>query len=100
MFPSGPERSTGGPLFRDPALCGAEHSAENGRCSTTPHWRPITYYRGRSYSVNKPGLDVGAGVAFGSKWGGRFFAEARYVHIYSGAGYHTDCPPVTFGFRR
>jgi hypothetical protein len=53
-----------------------------------------------SYSVNKPGLDGGIGVAFGSKWGGHFFAEARYVRIFSGAGYHTDYLPVTFGFRR
>jgi hypothetical protein len=53
-----------------------------------------------SYSVNKPGLDAGVGIAFGSKWGGKFFAEARFVRIYSGAGYHTDYVPVTFGFRR
>lgn len=53
-----------------------------------------------SYAVNKPGLDGGIGVEFGSKWGGHFFAEARYVRIYSGAGYHTDYLPVTFGFRR
>jgi len=53
-----------------------------------------------SYSVNKPGLDGGVGIAFGSKWGGRFFAEARYVRVFSGAGYHTDYLPVTFGFRR
>jgi len=52
------------------------------------------------YSVNKPGIDAGAGIAFGNKWGGRFFAEARFVRIYSGAGYHTDYIPVTFGFRR
>jgi hypothetical protein len=51
------------------------------------------------YSINKPGVDVGAGVAFGSKWGGKFFAEARYNRIYTGT-YHTDYIPVTFGFRR
>ena len=53
-----------------------------------------------SYSVNKPGLDIGAGVALGSKWGGRFFAEARYVRVFSGGGYYDDYLPVTFGFRR
>ena len=52
-----------------------------------------------SYSINKPGVDVGAGVAFGSKWGGKFFAEARYNRIFTG-NYHTDYIPVTFGFRR
>ncbi|HEX3747956.1 MAG TPA: hypothetical protein VHW09_28680 [Bryobacteraceae bacterium] len=53
-----------------------------------------------SYAVNKPGLDGGLGIAFGSKWGGRFFAQAEFVRIFSGAGYHTDYLPVTFGFRR
>lgn len=50
------------------------------------------------YSLNKPGVDAGIGIEFGSKWGGKFFAEARYVHIYDGA-YHTDYLPVTFGYR-
>jgi hypothetical protein len=53
-----------------------------------------------SYSVNKPGLDGGVGVQFGSKWGGHFFAEAKYVRIFSGGGVQTDYVPVTFGFRR
>jgi hypothetical protein len=51
-----------------------------------------------SYSVNKPGMDVGAGIAFGSKWHGKFFAEAKYDRIFMGQ-YHTDYIPVTFGFR-
>jgi hypothetical protein len=52
-----------------------------------------------SYSVNKPGIDVGAGIAFGKKWGGKFFAEARYNWIFIGDR-HTDYIPVSFGFRR
>jgi hypothetical protein len=51
-----------------------------------------------SYSVNKPGIDVGMGVAFGTKWRGKIFAEARYNRIFMGA-YHTDYVPVTFGYR-
>ncbi len=51
-----------------------------------------------SYSVNKPGVDGGIGIAFGSKWHGRFFGEARYNRIFVGT-YHTDYLPVTFGFR-
>jgi len=51
-----------------------------------------------SYTVNKPGIDVGAGIAFGSKWHGKFFAEAKYNRIFMGQ-YHTDYVPVTFGFR-
>jgi len=52
-----------------------------------------------SYSVVKPGVNAGMGIAFGSKWGGKFFAEARYNRIFLG-NRHTDYIPVTFGFRR
>jgi hypothetical protein len=42
-----------------------------------------------SYSVNKPGVNGGAGIAFGSKWGGKFFAEARYHRIFASDS-HTE----------
>ena len=51
-----------------------------------------------TYSVTKPGIDAGVGVAFGSKWHGKFFAEARYNRIFF-SNSHTDFLPVTFGFR-
>jgi Outer membrane protein beta-barrel domain len=51
-----------------------------------------------SYSVNKPGVNGGAGLALGSKWGGKFFAEARYHRIFT-SDRHTDYVPVSFGFR-
>jgi hypothetical protein len=51
-----------------------------------------------SYSVNRPGFDVGAGIAFGTRRHGKFFAEARYDHIYMMHS-HADYIPVTFGFR-
>jgi hypothetical protein len=51
-----------------------------------------------SYTVNKPGIDAGAGIALGSKWHGKFFAEARYNRIFMG-NFHTDYVPVTFGYR-
>jgi Outer membrane protein beta-barrel domain len=51
-----------------------------------------------SYSVNRPGFDVGAGIAFGTRTHGKFFAEARYDHIYM-MNSHADYIPVTFGFR-
>ena len=35
-----------------------------------------------SYSVNRPGFDVGGGIALGARHRGKFFAEARYNHIY------------------
>jgi hypothetical protein len=52
-----------------------------------------------SYSVNKPGVDVGAGVAVGTRWHGKVFAEARWDHIFIGGNRHVDYVPVTFGFR-
>ncbi len=52
-----------------------------------------------SYSVNKPGFNVGAGLDVGTKWRGKFFAEARYHRIFMGNDMHTDYLPVTFGFR-
>ena len=52
-----------------------------------------------SYTVNKPGVNGGAGIAFGSKWHGKFFAEARYHRIFMNNYLHTDYVPVSFGFR-
>jgi hypothetical protein len=57
---------------------------------------------GDEYSVNKPGWNAGMGVAFGTKWHGKLFAEARYVHVFLngvGGGERADYIPVTFGFR-
>jgi hypothetical protein len=52
-----------------------------------------------SYSVMKPGVNVGAGLAFGSRWHAKFYAEARYHRIFLGNDRHTDYIPVTFGLR-
>jgi hypothetical protein len=52
-----------------------------------------------SYTVNKPGIDAGAGLAIGTKWHGKIFAESRYNRIYLGANRHEDYIPVAFGFR-
>lgn len=54
---------------------------------------------GDEYSVNKPGWNAGMGVAFGTKWHGKIFAEARYVHVFLNNGERGDYVPVTFGFR-
>jgi hypothetical protein len=51
-----------------------------------------------SYSVNKPGIDAGAGVAIGTRFHGKIFAEARYDRIFFSNG-HADFIPVSFGFR-
>jgi len=54
---------------------------------------------GNDYSVNKPGWNAGMGVAFGTKFHGKIFAEARYVHVFLNNGQRGDFVPVTFGFR-
>lgn len=54
---------------------------------------------GEEYSENKPGFNAGMGVAFGTKWHGKIFAEARYVHVFLNNGERGDYVPVTFGFR-
>jgi hypothetical protein len=54
---------------------------------------------GLSYSENKPGFNAGMGVAFGTKWHGKIFAEARYVHVFTNNNMRADYVPVTFGFR-
>ena len=51
-----------------------------------------------SYSVNKPGVNGGAGLAFGTKHG-KIFAESRYHRVMM-RNTHTDILDVTFGFRR
>jgi len=52
-----------------------------------------------SYTINKPGIDAGMGIAFGTRWHGKFFAEARYNRVFLGGSNHADWVPVTFGFR-
>jgi hypothetical protein len=51
-----------------------------------------------SYTFNRPGIDMGAGFAVGTKFHGKIFAEAKYDRIFVG-NYHIDYVPVTFGFR-
>jgi hypothetical protein len=52
-----------------------------------------------SYTVNKPGVNGGMGVSFGSKWHVKFYGEARYHRMFLGNDRHTDLLPVTFGIR-
>jgi len=52
-----------------------------------------------SYSVNKPGVNGGMGISFGTKWHAKFYAEARYHRMFLGNDRHADILPVTFGIR-
>ena len=52
----------------------------------------------QAYEVYRPGFDVGAGFALGSKFHGKFFAEARWRRVLFENG-HYDMIPVSFGFR-
>lgn len=54
---------------------------------------------GSSSSVNKPGVDAGVGIALGSKWHGKYYAEMKYNKIFLGGFYHTDYENITFGYR-
>ena len=47
-------------------------------------------------SVNRPGYNVGAGMALGTRWHAKFFAEARWNRMFIN-NYHDDWVPVTFG---
>ena len=52
-----------------------------------------------SYTVNKPGINGGMGIAFGNRAHGKFFAEARWTRIFLTSSIHQDYVPVSFGFR-
>jgi len=52
-----------------------------------------------SYTINKPGINLGGGLTVGTRWRGKFFAEARYNRIFTGNDRHIDYVPVSFGFR-
>ena len=51
-----------------------------------------------SPTLNKPGLDIGGGIAFGSALRSKVYVEARFNSVFMGS-YHTNYVPVTFGFR-
>ena len=51
-----------------------------------------------SYTVTKPGFDVGAGIGLGKVGRGKLFMEAKWDHMFMNYG-HTDYIPVTFGYR-
>jgi hypothetical protein len=52
-----------------------------------------------SYSINKPGINGGAGIEVGTRHRGKIFAEARWDRIFITSNIHTDYLPVSFGFR-
>ena len=51
-----------------------------------------------SYSVNKPGFDVGGGLAVGALGHSKLFMEAKWQHTFL-TNPHVDYLPVSFGFR-
>jgi opacity protein-like surface antigen len=51
-----------------------------------------------SSSINKPGVNGGVGVAFGTRWNAKFYGEARYHRMFIGDR-HMDILPVSFGIR-
>jgi len=93
---------TGGPGFYHMNDYFSASNAAIGMVGGTTVGNPLLgFFSGAvaNYSMNKPGVDAGGGIEFGSRWHGKFFAEARFTRIFTG-GYYTDYVPVTFGFRR
>jgi len=57
-------------------------------------------FPGVSYTVNKPGFDVGGGVEVGVAGRGKVFTEAKWDHVFGDYGVrYMDIIPVSFGFR-
>lgn len=52
-----------------------------------------------SYTVTKPGFDIGGGIGVGKIGHGKLFMEARWEHMFMNNGAHLDAIPVTVGFR-
>jgi opacity protein-like surface antigen len=51
------------------------------------------------YTVNKPGVDVAAGISWKVKWNFKAYAEVRYNHVFMGSLGHMDYVPVSIGVR-
>jgi hypothetical protein len=90
----------------DPYIVGGAGLYHEYQDITAPALIPgyFGYYQGQqilgSYSVNKPGANIGAGFAFGTKWHAKFYAEARWNHVFGAyGGPRMDYVPVTFGVR-
>jgi len=52
-----------------------------------------------SYSIHKPGVDVGAGISIKVKWNIKLYAEAKYNRIFAGSLGHMDYAPISIGVR-
>ena len=52
-----------------------------------------------SNTINKGGFNGGLGVAFGTKWKAKAYAEARFHRMIMGTNNYVDYIPVTFGLR-
>jgi opacity protein-like surface antigen len=52
-----------------------------------------------TYTVNKPGLDVGAGVSLKMKYHMKLYVEGRYNHVFMGSLGHMDYAPISLGVR-
>jgi hypothetical protein len=52
-----------------------------------------------SYTVVKPGVDIGAGVSLKIKWRFKLYAEAKYNYAFMGSLGHMNYLPVSTGVR-
>jgi opacity protein-like surface antigen len=51
------------------------------------------------YTVHKPGLDVGFGISMKVYWNFKLYAEAKYIHVFTGSLKNMDYLPVSIGVR-
>ena len=52
-----------------------------------------------SYTVVKPGVDIGAGISLKVKWRLKLYAEVKYNHAFMGSLGHMNYLPVSMGVR-
>jgi opacity protein-like surface antigen len=52
-----------------------------------------------TYTVHKPGVDVGFGISMTLKWNVKLYLEAKYNHVFTGSLKNMDYLPVSLGFR-
>ena len=52
-----------------------------------------------SYTVYKPGVDIGVGVSIKVKWNFKLYAEGKYNHVFMGSLGHMDYVPICVGVR-
>lgn len=54
---------------------------------------------GLNYTINKPGVNIGAGASIKMQWNFKLFLEVKYHHVMMGSLGHMDILPISAGVR-